>query len=200
MNFQKDIEHFLYTPASRLKENGKPHIKNPRHAEKRLDPRTKMNPSEAADISFQSLPRDGIPLGRGMKLKIKSIPYAFTLPHRYHERLEYDVASHHPDARILLNRRVGYLGAATPVRYSLLAYIENRRDVEVKIAGAALNNTEAWSFNTLIPLNNLGIGIAKTLEHIAALPIHNAIDLNNGRSRGVVNKELFANKPFCDKG
>lgn len=123
-------------------------------------------------------------LGKGIMLHINSIPYAFTLPHRYHERIQHKILTDYPDSRTLLDRRIGYLGAATPVRYSLFAYLEQAKDCEVKVAGAALNSVEAWAFNALIPLKDLGIGIAKTLEHIAALPIHNPVEFSHAaRSR-----------------
>ena len=166
MSFHKNIEHCLYTPKGSL-----------RRSENTINSLSNYPGHGKCSVSAAS--GKGIAMGKGMTLQVSSIPYAFTLPHRYHERLEYALSTDHPSHRILLNRRVGYLGATSPVRYSILAYLEKPTDFQVKIAGAALNNAEAWSFNTLILLKDLGIGIAKTLEHIAALPIHTPLDFNN---------------------
>lgn len=176
MSFHKNIDHCLYTPkGSPRRSNGV--LKNlPEAPHQNDDPAKGSSHVNTEKFLPAGTLATGISMGKGMVLQVSSIPYAFTLPHRYHERLEYALSNNHPDSQILLNRRVGYLGAASPVRYSILAYLEKSTDVEVKVAGAALNNTEAWSYNTLILLKDLGIGIAKTLEHIAALPIHTPLD------------------------
>ena len=137
-----------------------------------------------------------INLGRSMVLDISNIAYAFSLPHRYHERALHDVNHTNRQPQILLSRRIGYLGSTAPVRYSLLAYLENPDRSCVKVSGAALNNFEAWSFKALIPLKDLGIGIAKILEHIAALPIHSAVP-NPARAPRVHN---YGEDSFCDTG
>ena len=137
-----------------------------------------------------------INLGRSMVLDISHIAYAFSLPHRYHERVLHDVKHANREPQILLSRRIGYLGSTAPVRYSLLAYLENPDKAHVKVSGAALNNFEAWSFKALIPLKDLGIGIAKILEHVAALPIHSAVPAPTSAPR-IHNYEPDS---FCDTG
>jgi len=182
MSFYKNIEHCMYQAKTIRRDSDASFSKG----SQKISGANITTGNIAADTgnSTHKALSEGIPLGKGMMLKIRTIPYAFTLPHRYHERLVFTLACDHPASRILLNRRVGYLGAATPVRYSILAYLEKPSDLEVKVAGAALNNQEAWSFNTLILLKDLGIGIAKTLEHIAALPIHNPIDFRGAENNG----------------
>ena len=123
------------------------------------------------------LPAQQIALGKDMLLNVQPIEIAFTLPHRYHERLLHDVRAQNPTAEILMSRRIGYLGSQQPVRYSLLAYQQQRLAHHIKVAGAALSANEAWTYNALIPLKDLGIGIAKILEHVAALPIHSAVPI-----------------------
>ena len=137
-----------------------------------------------------------ISLGKNMSLTITPIEIAFTLPHRYHERVLHELRENFPRPQILLSRRVGYLGSHQPVRYSLLAYAHNDRDREIKVSGAALTSNEAWTYNALIPLKDLGIGIAKVLEHVAALPIHSAVPAKPARQRNHAN----VTDSFCDTG
>ncbi|MGR8946521.1 MAG: hypothetical protein ACU84Q_00640 [Gammaproteobacteria bacterium] len=131
-----------------------------------------------------------------MRLDIANIAYAFTLPHRYHERILHEVKNAKRQPQILVSRRIGYLGSSAPVRYSLLAYLENPDRETVAISGAALNNFEAWAFNALIPLKDLGIGMAKILEHVAALPIHSVVPSGPSQSATSISET----DSFCDTG
>ncbi|MEM7469058.1 MAG: hypothetical protein AAF387_19540 [Pseudomonadota bacterium] len=149
---------------------------------------------QGAQENAERFPSQAIALGKGMVMHVESIAYAFTLPHRFHERLIYEVESKYTKPVILLNRRIGYLGSTNPVRYSLLAHRKHTSDFSVRVGGAALNNKEAWSFKALIPLKDLGIGIAKILEHVAALPIH-AVVAQDARQSNTTIKSLSS---FCD--
>ena len=159
-------------------------------------PQTVRPHSESATSRNVSFRTQTINLGRGMSLGITNIAYAFTLPHRYHERILHEVHNAKRRPQILLSRRIGYLGSSAPVRYSFLAYLEDPHQETVKVRGAALNNFEAWAFKALIPLKDLGIGIAKILEHVAALPIHSVIPSRPSQSVGSISET----DSFCDTG
>lgn len=155
-----------------------------------------MRQQSKTETCKKHLSAQTITLGKHMRLTITPIEIAFTLPHRYHERLLHDLRENFPQPQILLSRRVGYLGSHEPVRYSLLAYAHNDRDHEVKVSGAALTSNEAWTYKALIPLKDLGIGIAKILEHVAALPIHSVVPAKPLRHRNEAN----VTDSFCDTG
>lgn len=144
----------------------------------------------------ENFPAQTVSLGKHMFLTIEPIEIAFTLPHRYHERLLHGVRENFREPQVLLSRRVGYLGGHQPVRYSLLAYTGGEVDHAVKVRGAALTTHEAWAYKALIPLKDLGIGIAKVLEHIAALPIHSAVPTTRSRQCERTN----VTDSFCDTG
>ena len=144
----------------------------------------------------ETFPAQTISMGKNMALTIEPIEVAFTLPHRFHERVLHELKEHHSRADILLSRRVGYLGSHQPVRYSLLAYRENAQTHQVTVHGAALTSNEAWTYKALIPLKDLGIGIAKILEHIAALPIHSAVPHGTSATGNKTN----VTDTFCDTG
>ena len=144
----------------------------------------------------EPFPAQSVALGKNMVLNIASIELAFTLPHRYHERMLHEIRSAYRQAEILLSRRVGYLGSHQPVRYSLLAYLQSPQAEHVQVRGAALTSHEAWTYNALIPLKDLGIGVAKILEHIAALPIHSAVP----HGSTAIAEASNATDSFCDTG
>lgn len=97
---------------------------------------------------------------------IDVIPVSRALPHSYVDQGLDSLPKIYPKHQLLLQQRDSSIGN---VRYSLLVYKEEPNSTVVRIEGAAVRDSNAWTFQTKCSADAVMDGLVTTLERIAVL-------------------------------